>query len=258
MTILLYTLIPLLGTILGAAFVLFTRGKLNSKIEKILLGFSSGVMIAASIWSLIIPGIEMSEDLGKLSFLPVSVGFGIGIIFLLLMDMFIPHLHVNSDRPEGKNFPIKKTTKLLLAVTIHNIPEGMAVGVILAGAIYGNSLVTTSGAIALCIGIAIQNIPEGAIISMPLNAEGMSKPKSFLFGVLSGVVEPIAAVLTALFAQYLLGIIPYLLGFAAGAMVYVVVEDLIPSAHNQEHSHLATIALAVGFVIMMILDIVFG
>jgi ZIP family zinc transporter len=250
--------IPFIGTVMGSFLVFFMKNTLNEKIEKILLGFAAGVMIAASIWSLIIPSINMSEELGKLSFIPASVGFLLGIFFLLIIDTFTPHMHINSDEPEGVKSNFKKSTMLLLAVTIHNIPEGMAVGVVLAGAYYGNALLTVTGALALAIGIAIQNFPEGAIISMPLKSQGLSKPKSFMMGVLSGIVEPIAAILTVVFIRHLIPILPYLLSFAAGAMIYVVVEELIPESQSKNHSNWATVALSLGFVLMMILDVALG
>lgn len=254
-TILIGVFVPFTGTILGALLVFFMKKELNEKIEKILLGFAAGVMIAASIWSLIVPSIELSSKLGKFSFLPAAIGFLLGIFFLLILDTYIPHLHVNSEEPEGVKSKLKKTTMLVLAVTLHNIPEGMAVGVVLAGAYYGNSLITISGALTLALGIAIQNFPEGAIISMPLKSEGVSKPKSFLLGVVSGVVEPLAAIITILLIRYINPILPYLLSFAAGAMIYVVVEELIPQSQSKNHSNLATISLALGFTLMMILDV---
>ena len=250
--------IPFLGTILGSFLVFFMKKTLSEKIEKILLGFAAGVMIAASIWSLIIPSINMSSSMGKFSFIPAAVGFLLGIFFLLILDTYVPHLHVNSEEPEGVKSKLRKTTMLVLAVTLHNIPEGMAVGVVLAGAYYGNALITISGAIALSIGIAIQNFPEGAIISLPLKSEGVSKPKSFLMGVISGVVEPIAAIITILLIKYIEPILPYLLSFAAGAMIYVVVEELIPQSQAKNHSNWATISLALGFTLMMILDVALG
>lgn len=256
--ILLGVTIPFLGTVLGSFLVFFMKKELNLKIEKILLGFAAGVMIAASIWSLITPSINMSSEMGKWSFIPAAVGFLLGIFFLLILDTFIPHLHVNSDEPEGVKSKLKKTTMLVLAVTLHNIPEGMAVGVVLAGAYYGNTLLTVSGALALSIGIAIQNFPEGAIISMPLKSEGVSKHKSFLLGVMSGIVEPIAAIITILLIRYIEPILPYLLSFAAGAMIYVVVEELIPESQGGKHSNIATISLAFGFTLMMILDVALG
>ena len=247
--------IPFIGTLIGASLVFLMKKGLNIKIEKILLGFAAGVMIAASVWSLIIPSIDMSSNLGKLSFIPAAIGFLLGIFFLLILDTYLPHLHVNSDEPEGVRTKFKRTTMLVFSVALHNIPEGMAMGVVLAGYLYGNTLMSVSGVIALAIGLAIQNLPEGAIISLPLKSEGVSKPKSFLYGVLSGVVEPIAALLTVLFVGYVTPILPYVLSFAAGAMVYVVVEELIPQSQSDKHSNIATISLSLGFVLMMILDI---
>ena len=250
--------IPLLGTVLGAAMVFFMRNKMNIKVEKILLGFASGVMIAASIWSLIMPSIDMAKEQGKIAWIPASIGFLFGIVFLLLLDSLIPHMHLESDKPEGIKTKLKKTTMLVLAVTLHNIPEGMAVGVTFAGAIIGNTGITIAGAFALAIGIAIQNFPEGAIISMPLKSEGMSKPKAFMYGALSGVVEPIGAIITILFTKAVVPILPYILSFAAGAMIYVVVEELIPESQAGEHSNIGTIGVAIGFVVMMILDVALG
>ena len=215
-------------------------------------------MIAASVWSLLIPAIEMSETQGKIAWLPASIGFLLGIIFLLILDSVVPHLHLNNDKPEGIKAKLKKTTMLVFAVTLHNIPEGMAVGVTFAGAILGNSGITMAGAFALAIGIAIQNFPEGAIISMPLKEEGTSKSKAFLYGTLSGIVEPIGAILTILLTEIVVPILPYLLSFAAGAMIYVVVEELIPESQGGEHSNIGTIGVAIGFVIMMILDVALG
>lgn len=250
--------IPFIGTCLGASMVFFMKNKLNPKMEKLLLGFASGVMIAASIWSLLIPAIDLSADFGKLSFIPAAVGFLIGIFFLLGMDSIVPHLHLNSENPEGRPSKLKKTTMMFFAVTIHNIPEGMAVGVILAAALAGNTVITMIAAVTLSIGIAIQNFPEGAIISLPLKSVGYGKGKSFLFGVLSGIVEPIAAVLTVLLTSFVTPILPYLLSFAAGAMIYVVVEELIPETQQGEHSNIGTIGVAIGFVIMMVLDVALG
>ena len=250
--------IPFVGTILGSFLVFFMKKSLNLKIEKILLGFAAGVMIAASIWSLIVPSIDMSSDMGSLSFIPAGVGFLLGVVFLLMLDTFIPHLHVNSEEPEGVKSKLKKNTMLVLAVTLHNIPEGMAVGVVLAGAYYGNTIITVAGALTLAIGIAIQNLPEGAIISLPLKSNGETKSKSFLMGVMSGIVEPIAAIVTILLTRYIEPILPYLLSFAAGAMIYVVVEELIPQSQTDKHSNWATISLAIGFVLMMILDVALG
>ncbi len=251
-------LIPFIGTSLGAACVFFMRKSINEKVQRILTGFAAGVMVAASIWSLIIPAIEQSSAMGKFSFVPAAVGFWLGILFLLLLDHIIPHLHMNSDKAEGPKARIQKTTMLVFAVVLHNIPEGMAVGVVYAGWITGNSGITVMGALALSIGIAIQNFPEGAIISMPLRGEGMSKGKSFLYGVLSGAVEPVAAFLTILAAGFIVPALPYLLSFAAGAMIYVVVEELIPEMSEGEHSNLGTIFFAAGFSIMMILDVALG
>ena len=251
-------LLPFVGTIIGSGLVFFMKNKMNSKVQKVLLGFAAGVMIAASIWSLIMPAINLSSSLGDLSFIPAAVGFLLGIGFLLALDSLIPHLHLNSDEPEGVKSNLKKSTMLVFAVALHNIPEGMAVGVVLAGAIYGDTTLTLAGALSLAIGIAIQNLPEGAIISMPLKEEGLSKRKSFLLGVLSGILEPVAACLTILMVQYITPILPYILSFAAGAMIYVVVEELIPESQDGEHSNIATISLALGFVLMMILDIALG
>lgn len=234
------------------------KNEINKKIEKILLGFASGVMIAASIWSLLIPAIDMAEEQGKIGWIPASVGFLLGIVFLLTLDSLIPHMHLENEKPEGIKSKLKKTTMMVLAVTLHNIPEGMAVGVTFAGAIIGNSGITISGAIALAIGIAIQNFPEGAIISMPLKSEGVSKPKAFLYGTLSGVVEPIGAIITILLTNAVVPILPYILAFSAGAMIYVVVEELIPESQAGEHSNIGTIGVAIGFVIMMILDVALG
>ena len=258
MPILIGILLPFLGTVLGSAMVFLVKGEINIKIQKLLLGFAAGVMIAASIWSLIMPSIELSEHLGKLAFLPAAIGFLLGIAFLLLLDSIIPHLHINSQKPEGVKSTLKKRTMLMLSVTLHNIPEGMAVGVVLAGAIYGNELLSISSALVLAAGIAIQNFPEGAVISMPLLSDGVSKPKSFLYGTLSGIVEPIAAALTLVLTSFISPILPYILAFAAGAMIYVVVEELIPESQEGSHSNIATIGCAIGFVIMMILDISLG
>ena len=252
-------LVPFLGTVLGSSLVFFMRKEMNKKLEKILNGFAAGVMLAASIWSLILPSINMSGDMGNFSWVPAAVGFLLGIGFLLLLDSIIPHLHKDTEVPEGiKTGRMKKNTMLVLAVTLHNIPEGMAVGVVLAGCIYGSTVITVMGALTLAIGIAIQNFPEGAIISMPLKEEGNSKLKAFLYGALSGIVEPIAALIAILLSYFVSAILPFTLAFAAGAMIYVVAEELIPEANSGEHSNLATIGLAVGFVIMMILDIALG
>lgn len=252
--------LPFLGTTLGAACVLFMRDKLNDNVQKALSGFAAGIMIAASVWSLLIPAINMSEENGlkKLSFAPAAVGFMLGIFFLLLLDKLIPHLHVNEEKAEGPKVSLQKSTMLMLAVTLHNIPEGMAVGVTFAGVLTGDSNITFMGAMALTIGIAIQNFPEGAIVSMPVRAAGVSKGKALLYGVLSGIVEPISALITIWLSQYLIGVMPYMLAFAAGAMIYVVVEELIPESAEGEHSNIGTIGFAFGFVIMMILDVMLG
>lgn len=251
-------LIPFLGTTLGSAMVFSMKNKMNTKVQKLLLGFASGVMIAASIWSLITPSIEMAEEQGIVSWIPAAIGFLFGIIFLLVLDSIIPHLHLNSKKPEGIKAKLKNTTMMVLAVTLHNIPEGMAVGVVFAGVLAQNTTITLAGAFALSIGIAIQNFPEGAIISMPLKNEGMSKPKAFLYGTLSGIVEPIGAIITIFLTGIVTPILPYLLSFAAGAMIYVVVEELIPESQAGEHSNIGTIGVAIGFVIMMILDVALG
>ena len=251
-------LIPFLGTTLGASCVFFMKRSLGDLVQRTLAGFAAGVMVAASIWSLLIPAIEQSEDMGKLSFLPAFVGFWVGVLFLLLLDHLIPHLHVGSEQAEGPKSRLGRTTMMVLAVTLHNIPEGMAVGVVYAGFLSGNTQITAASALALSLGIAIQNFPEGAIISMPLRAEGERKGRAFLGGVLSGVVEPIGAVLTLLAAQLVIPALPYLLSFAAGAMLYVVVEELIPEMSQGRHSNLGTVFFAVGFSVMMVLDVALG
>ncbi len=251
-------LIPFLGTTLGAACVFLMKRSLGDLVRRSLAGFAAGVMVAASVWSLLIPAIEQSEDLGGLSFLPAFLGFWAGVLFLLLLDRLIPHLHVGSDQAEGPKSKLGRTTMMVLAVTLHNIPEGMAVGVMYAGFLGGNGQITAASALALSLGIAIQNFPEGAIISMPLQAEGQPKGKAFLGGVLSGVVEPIGAVLTLLAAQLVIPALPYLLSFAAGAMLYVVVEELIPEMSQGKHSNLGTVFFAVGFSVMMTLDVALG
>lgn len=251
-------LIPFLGTTLGAGMVFFMRGKINPKMEKLLLGFASGVMIAASVWSLLIPSIEMAESESAIPWLPAVVGFLSGILFLLVLDSIIPHLHPHNEKPEGIRSGLSRTVMLVFAVTLHNLPEGMAVGVTIAGALLGHTGITMAGALVLAIGIAIQNFPEGAIISMPLRGEGVSKGRSFLYGVLSGVVEPIGAIITLLLAEQLAPALPYLLSFAAGAMIYVVVEELIPESQAGEHSNLGTMGCAAGFALMMVLDVALG
>lgn len=251
-------LIPFLGTTLGAACVFFVKGELKPEIQKCLLGFASGVMVAASVWSLLIPAMDMSGGMGKLAFVPAAVGFMLGISFLLLMDRLVPHLHLGVEKAEGPKCSFKKTTMLILAVTLHNIPEGLSAGAVFAGLLTENATVTLTGAFALSIGIAIQNLPEGFIVSLPLRSEGGSRKKAFVSGMLSGIVEPIAAVVTILMASLVTPILPYLLSFAAGAMVYVVVEELIPEASEGEHSNIGTIGFALGFVLMMILDVALG
>lgn len=251
-------MIPFIGTSLGAMCVFFMKKHMNLKIQKALTGFAAGVMVAASIWSLIIPAIEQCDKMGFFSFVPAVTGFWIGIFFLLMIDILTPHLHINCDIPEGPKSSLKKTTMLVLAVAIHNIPEGMAVGVVYAGWKSGNAGITAMGALALSIGIAIQNFPEGAIISMPLRANGMSRKKACFWGIMSGVVEPVAAIITILLSGFLIPILPYLLGFAAGAMFYVVIEELIPEMAEGEHSNLGTIMFAFGFTLMLTLDVALG
>ena len=251
-------LIPFAGTALGAGCVFFMKKSMSNTVQRALAGFAAGVMVAASIWSLIIPAMEQSEDMGKLSFLPAFIGFWLGILFLLLLDCVIPHLHVNAEKSEGPHSRLKKTTMMVLAVTLHNIPEGMAVGVVYAGVISGNATITSGGALALALGIAIQNFPEGAIVSMPLCAEGKSKGKAFLLGALSGAVEPVGALLTILAAGLIVPAMPYLLSFAAGAMMYVVVEELIPEMTEGEHSNIGVIMFSIGFTLMMTLDVALG
>ena len=250
--------LPLLGTTAGAACVFFMKKQMNLLLQKALSGFAAGVMVAASIWSLLIPAMEQSEAMGKLAFLPATIGFWLGIIFLLLIDTLMPHLHIDSKEAEGVKSNFKRTTMMVFAIIIHNIPEGMAVGVVYAGYLAGNAKITVAAAMALSIGIAIQNFPEGAIISMPLRAEGMKVSKAFAGGVLSGIVEPVGAMLTILAAGYIVSALPYLLSFAAGAMIYVVVEELIPEMSQGEHSDLGTIFFAVGFTVMMSLDVALG
>lgn len=251
-------LLPFAGTALGAAMVFLLRDQLSALVQKMLLGFASGVMIAASVWSLLIPSIDIATEQGMIAWLPAAVGFVGGMFFLLLLDTLTPHIHINSDESEGPRSSLGRSTKMLLAVTLHNIPEGMAVGVVLAGAMAESAGITLAGAMALSVGIAIQNFPEGAIISMPLKGEGYSKGKSFLYGALSGVVEPIAAVITILLIDQLLPVLPFLLSFSAGAMIYVVVEELIPESQSGKHSNIATIGVAAGFTLMMILDVALG
>ena len=251
-------MVPFLGTTLGAACIFFMKKSRGDLVQRSLAGFAAGVMVAASVWSLLIPAIEQSENMGKLSFLPAFIGFWIGVLFLLALDHLIPHLHVGSDQAEGPKTKLGRTTMMVLAVTLHNIPEGMAVGVMYAGFLAGNTQITATSALALSLGIAIQNFPEGAIISMPLRAEGEKKSKAFLGGVLSGVVEPLGAVLTIIAAHFVIPTLPYLLSFAAGAMLYVVVEELIPEMSQGRHSNIGTVFFAVGFSVMMVLDVALG
>ena len=258
MQILAGLMLPFLGTVLGAACVFFVKNEIKPGLQKLLLGFASGVMVAASVWSLIIPAINMSEGMGDLAFIPAAIGFLLGIVFLLAMDKLVPHLHGGSDAPEGRPSRLKKTTMLVFAVTLHNIPEGMAVGVMFAGLLGGNGAVTFAGALALSIGIAIQNFPEGAVISLPLKSEGSGKGRAFLYGAISGAVEPVAAAVTIAFTGLIAPVLPYVLAFAAGAMIYVVVEELLPEASAGEHSNIATLGFAAGFLIMMILDVALG
>ena len=250
-------LLPFVGTSLGAAMVFLLKDSISKSLQRVLTGFAAGVMVAASFWSLLQPALEGSEHLGKLSFVPAAVGFLVGIGFLLLLDEITPHMHLDGGE-EGRASSLKRTTKLILAVTLHNIPEGMAVGVVYANLLAGQSLVSPAGALVLALGIAIQNFPEGAIVSMPLRAEGMNKAKTFWYGVLSGAVEPVAALITILAAGLVSSLLPYLLAFAAGAMFYVVVEELIPEMSEGEHSNVGTVAFSLGFVLMMVLDVALG
>ena len=258
MTLVIGLLIPLLGTMLGAAFVFLMKDEMSPRLQKTLLGFASGVMVAASVWSLLIPSMEMVADSGRWSVLPAAVGFLLGMGFLLMIDELTPHLHIGTDKPEGPRSRLSRTAMLALAVTIHNLPEGMAVGVVFAGAENGAAGLSLASALAVSIGIAIQNVPEGAIISMPMRAAGNSKWKSFVIGSLSGAVEPLGGLAVVLLASFMTPVLPYMLAFAAGAMFYVVVEELIPEASEGEHSNLSTIGFAIGFVLMMVLDVVLG
>lgn len=257
-TILLGLIIPLLGTMLGSAFVFLMKNQMSKRLQKALLGFASGVMVAASVWSLLIPAMQMEAEKGAWSVWPAAAGFLLGMGFLLLIDELTPHLHIGTDKPEGMRAHLSKTAMLALAVTIHNLPEGMAVGVVFAGAENGSAHISLASAVAVSIGIAIQNIPEGAIISMPMRAAGNSRWRSFLLGSLSGAVEPVGAVAVLLLASLLMPVLPYMLSFAAGAMFYVVIEELIPEASAGKHSNLSTIGFAIGFVLMMVLDVVMG
>lgn len=251
-------IIPLCGTVLGSASALLFGESTASKMQKTLLGFASGVMVAAAVWSLLIPAIEFSEQSGGIGWLPASVGFLCGMAFMLLLDHFTPHLHLDSDTPEGLPSSLGRSTMLMLAVTLHNIPEGMAVGVVVAGTLSGQADLGVAAAVALAAGMALQNIPEGAIISLPLRAQGASRAKSFGYGALSGIVEPLSAAVTILLVEQLVGVFPYLLAAAAGAMIYVVIEELIPESHQDKHSNIPTIGFAIGFVIMMVLDTALG
>lgn len=251
-------MIPLIGTSLGSAMVFFMRNQMNRRLEKLLMGFAAGVMVAASVWSLLIPAIEMAAEQEKVAWIPAAVGFIVGMAFLLLLDSVIPHLHLDTEKPEGIRTKAKKTTMMVFAVTLHNIPEGMAVGVTFAGALLGNAQITMAGAFTLALGIAIQNFPEGAIISMPLKSQGVSKKRAFVYGVLSGLVEPIGALCTIALAGLIVPILPYFLAFAAGAMIYVVVEELIPESQSGAHTNIGTIGVAIGFVVMMVLDVALG
>ncbi|MBR1639076.1 MAG: ZIP family metal transporter [Treponema sp.] len=250
-------LIPFLGTSLGAALVFFMKKDLDYRIQKILSGFAAGIMVAASVWSLLIPSMEMASDRGRLAFIPAAVGFCLGMIFLLILDKTIPHMHLDESQ-EGIKSNLQKTTMMVLAVTLHNIPEGMAVGILYAGWASGSAAITEAGALSLALGIAIQNFPEGAIISMPLHSKGLSKTRSCWYGILSGIVEPIAGLLTIILASFVLPVLPYFLSFAAGAMIYVVVEELVPEMAEGEHSNWGTIAFMLGFALMMVLDVALG
>lgn len=256
--IILGVLIPFFGTTLGAGTVFFMRKEMGVRLQKALLGFASGVMIAASVWSLLIPAIDMAGEQKVIAWIPAAAGFVFGILFLLILDTLIPHLHLDKEKPEGVKANLKKSTMLVLAVTLHNIPEGMAVGVVFSGLLTQNTLISLAGAFALSVGIAIQNFPEGAIISMPLRSEGLTKKRAFLYGTASGIVEPVAAVVTILLTGIIYPALPYLLSFAAGAMIYVVVEELIPESQAGEHSNIGTIGVATGFVLMMVLDVALG
>lgn len=250
--------IPLLGTVLGSATVFFLRGEMNERLKKALLGFAAGVMTAASVWSLLLPSIEMARENGTVEWLPACVGFLFGIVFLLVLDTLIPHLHASADKPEGHKSSLGKSLMLFLAVTLHNVPEGMVVGVVFAGVLNGSTVISAASAFALAIGIALQNFPEGAVLSMPLVSTGMSKKRAFGYGALSGVVEPLGALLTIALTSFITPALPYILSFAAGAMIYVVVEELIPESQAGEHSNVATVGVALGFALMMVLDIAFG
>ena len=250
--------VPFMGTMLGAACVFFVKMELNRTLQRALTGFAAGVMVSASVFSLLLPAIEQSAHMGELAFLPAVAGFAAGIFFLMLLDKIIPHLHMNSTKPEGIKSSFKRSSMMILAVALHNLPEGMAVGVVLAGLVKGMEGISTAAALTISLGIAIQNFPEGAIISIPLKAEGMKRGKAFLYGTLSGIVEPIGAIITLLLADAIVPALPYLLSFAAGAMLYVVVEELIPEMSEGEHSHIGTVLFSIGFAAMMALDIILG
>ncbi len=250
--------LPFAGTVIGSGFVFFLKDRMNRSIQRILTGFAGGVMVAASVWSLIIPAMDASSHMGKLAFVPAFVGVWAGFLFLLLLDRLIPHLHLNSTCPEGRSCGLGKSTMMVLAVALHNLPEGMAVGVVAASWLSGSETVSAAGALALSLGIALQNLPEGAIISMPLKSGGMGRAKAFSYGVLSGIIEPIGAIITILLAGMITPVLPYLLCFAAGAMLYVVVEELIPEMSEGEHSHLGVLSFAAGFTLMMVLDVALG
>ena len=250
--------LPFAGTVIGSGFVYFMKGEMNRTLQRSLTGFAAGVMVAASIWSLIIPAINQSEHMGKLAFLPAFIGVWVGFLFLFLLDHFIPHLHLNSECPEGVNCNLGKSTMLVIAVALHNLPEGMAVGVVVAGWLTGNETISVAAALALSIGIAMQNLPEGAIISMPLKSNGVSSHKAFGYGAMSGAIEPVGAIVTILLANWILPLLPYMLAFAAGAMLYVVVEELIPSSQKGKHSNIGTIGFSIGFMLMMLLDSCIG
>ncbi len=250
--------LPFLGTTIGAGLVFFMKNALNQRLQRILTGFAAGVMVAASVWSLIIPAIDQSAHLEKFAFLPAFIGVWAGFLFLLALDQFVPHLHMNSDCPEGSPCNLGKNTMMVIAVALHNLPEGMAVGVVVAGWLAGNEGISAAGVLALSLGIALQNLPEGAIISMPLKSYGMSRSRAFGYGVMSGIIEPIGAVLTVLLAELIVPLLPYMLSFAAGSMLYVVVEELIPEMSEGEHSNIGTVFFAVGFSLMMMLDVALG
>ena len=256
--VLLIILLPFLGTIIGSSFVFFLKGQMAKKLQRALMGFAAGVMVAASVWSLIIPAMEQSSHMGKFSFFPAFIGVWGGVLFLLILDHVIPHLHINSDCPEGMSCQLKKPTMMFFAVALHNLPEGMAVGVVAAGWLSGDVSISVSAALALAVGIAIQNVPEGAIISMPMRSDGMTRTRAFGYGVVSGAIEPVGAIITILLAALMVPILPYLLAFSAGAMLYVVVEELIPQMSEGEHSNIGTVFFTVGFSLMMVLDVALG